>query len=496
MGKIADRYFAVHPWSVVERGFDPAHGLVSESVFALGNEYQGVRGHFDERYSGRQLIGCYFNGLYEEERAPGSYKGVPTRVRFMVNAANWLYTAIWLDGAELDLAVCEYSRFVRVLDLRRGLLTRSFVWHAPGGRDLEVICSRFVSMPRPGLCYQKMAFRPLNFSGRLLIRAGLDFSVPHDSKGRNYWTCPRAEHDPPQAVMLGETLTSGRRLFSSMRLEEASGLQSIGADRTIGFDFSLPLRQGEITGFAKQVCNYAEKRAGGPVEQIWAEGRRQAAACALLDFDAALREQAAYWERVWEESDLEIQGDPENQQGIRFCLFQMHQAYHGQDPDHNIGAKGLTGEAYNGHTFWDTETYCLPFYLFTNPKAARNLLEFRHKTLPAAKDRARELDCRGAFYPVATLDGTEGCTLWQHANLQLQVGSAVAYAVRHYDLVCADKDFLYGHGFEMLVEICRYYASRGQWGARTGQFGYYGVMGPDEFQLMVNNNCYINFMAK
>ena len=498
MAKVADRYFQVDPWSIIERGFDPSHGLVSESVFALGNEYQGIRGHFDEDYGGERLIGSYFNGLYEEESIPASYKGIPSRIRFMVNAVNWLYTRISLNGADLDLAECRCDDFIRVLDLRTGTLTREFTWHAPGGRDLRLVFTRFVSMNAPHLGYQKIEFRAVNFAGLVRIRSGLDFSVPHISKGKNYWVCQAKEQAAPYAAMLGETLTSKQRVFSGMRLtvREARDLRPILEDRLVGFDFSLPLRLGEAVFFEKQACNYAEKEAGKQREDVWAEGLRLAASYDDLDFNAALAEQAAYWERVWAVSDIKIEGDPENQQGIRFCIFQMHQTYHGQDPRNNIGAKGLTGEAYSGHTFWDTETYCLPFYLFNNPPAARNLLQYRYRTLPAALERAKEVGCRGAFYPLATIDGTESCTLWQHANIQLHVGTAIAYGIRHYVSICRDKDFLYSAGLEMLLEICRCYASRGQWGPRTGEFGFYGVMGPDEFQIMVNNNCYINFMAK
>ena len=173
----------------------------------------------------------------------------------------------------------------------------------------------------------------------------------------------------------------------------------------------------------------------------------------------------------------------------------MQQTYRGVVDGANIGAKGLTGEVYNGNAFWDTETYCLPFYLFSNPKAAKALLTYRHKTLPQAEARARELDCEGACYPVATIDGTESCTLWQHASLQFQPTTAVSYAIEHYAKTTGDTTFLQNEGAEMLVQICRFLASRGQWSAQ-GKFGYYAVMGPDEFQMMVNNNAYTNYMAK
>jgi maltose phosphorylase len=174
----------------------------------------------------------------------------------------------------------------------------------------------------------------------------------------------------------------------------------------------------------------------------------------------------------------------------------MYQTYHGYDPSNNIGAKGLTGEFYNGHTFWDTETYCLPFYLFSNLKAARNLLDYRYATLDAAKERARQLDCRGSCYPVATLNGEEGCSLWQHASLQFQATTAVAYGIRHYAGISGDREFLLGKGVEMLVEISRFLESRGVWNNEGTGFGFYAVMGPDEFHMMVNHNCYTNFLAK
>lgn len=213
-------------------------------------------------------------------------------------------------------------------------------------------------------------------------------------------------------------------------------------------------------------------------------------------YEVALERTRAYWKKFWKHSDIEIEGDEANQQGIRFCIFQLQQTYHGIDATDNIGAKGLTGEAYSGHTFWDTETYCLPYYLYNNLTAAKYLLEYRYSTLDEARKRARDLDCEGACYPIATLNGEEACTLWQHASLQMQPSTGVAYGVYHYVNVSKDYEFLFGHGAEMLVEICRYLATRGQWDAQGKHFGYYAVMGPDEFQMMVNHNTYTNYMAK
>ena len=161
----------------------------------------------------------------------------------------------------------------------------------------------------------------------------------------------------------------------------------------------------------------------------------------------------------------------------------------------NIGAKGLTGEAYNGNAFWDTETYCLPFFLFNNKEAAQNLLYFRYKTLDEARKRAKALDCEGAFYPIATISGRECCNLWQHASLQLQASTAVAYGIWFYEKLYHDEEFMTQYGLEMLIEISRMLVTRGDF-SQDGKYGYYCVMGPDEFQMMVHNNCYTNFMGK
>ncbi|MBQ8080399.1 MAG: hypothetical protein IJ240_00720 [Clostridia bacterium] len=220
--------------------------------------------------------------------------------------------------------------------------------------------------------------------------------------------------------------------------------------------------------------------------------------------DEALNAQREYWARYWSTSDIELEPSETadaaqvaaEQQGIRFCSFQLAQTYNGGSMQHNIGAKGLTGEAYNGHAFWDTESCCLPFYLFTNPEAARDLLLFRYQTLPMARERAKMLDCRGACYPIATLNGKEACSLWQHASLQLQPSTAVAYGIWHYVRLTDDREFLWAYGAEMLLEIARFLASRAGRGSRTGQYGFFGVMGPDEFHMMVNNNAYTNYMGQ
>lgn len=500
MAKYAHRYLQVNPWQVVEEGFHPEASRVSESIFALGNEYMGVRGYFEEGYSGEQLIGSYFNGFFEEVPVcrPAAYKGLIDHARFMVNTVDWLFTRIELDGEILDIARSKVKNFKRTLDLKTGTLNREFIWESVSGKRLKLSFRRLISMVRANLGGQEITFTPLNFSGPVQVQTGLDFSPVHAEQNRNFWHCPRKGVENGVIAILGKTDNLGHQLFSGFSLatsaEQQTGL--LEREKYIGVELVLNLQTGQSETVEKIVTNYTDQNPASTGDEVWRQGLRRASQHRALSFEAAWAEHAAYWEDIWQDLDILIEGDPENQQGIRFCLFQLHQTLHGANPGANIGAKGLTGEAYNGHTFWDTETYCLPFYIFNNPQAARNLLEFRYRTLPQAIARAKELDCVGAYYPIATIDGTESCGLWQHASLQLQVGSAVAYGIRHYARICGDRDFLFNQGIEMLIEISRFYASRGQWTPRTGEYGFYGVMGPDEFHMMVHNNCYLNFMAK
>lgn len=499
MGKGANRYLEVDPWALTERGFHPEEGMVSESLFSLGNEYMGVRGYFEEGYSGEKLVGSYFNGVFEEQEIcyPSRFKGFVTRGTFMVNAVDWLYTRMVVGGEQLDLARSEFSEFERSLDLRTGVLSRSFVWHTASGR-VRVRFERFVSMAEAHVGMQGVALEALEGPMTVEMEMGLDFSPPHVEHGRNFWTTVPGEGGGQAAALLGQTERSGQRVYSSFALRATRPLatERNEGEKRVALRFALGLKPGEAVTVEKTVVNLVEKDRGVPEAELRARGEAIATAHAGQTWEEALAASRAYWDAVWRDFDVEIEGDPENQQGVRFCIFQLHQTYHGEDARLNVGAKGLTGEAYWGATFWDTETYCLPFYLFNNPKAAKNLLLYRYNTLPQALERARELDCRGACYPFVTIDGTEACGVWQHCTLEVHVGAGIAYGIWHYMRIRYDREFLYGPGIEMLLQLSRYFASRGGWHARTGEFGMWGVMGADEFHMMVHNNCYTNLMVK
>src|SRR5689334_8622877 len=491
MAKVADNYLGVDRWKIIEDGFHPDRSEVSESLFSLANEHQGARGFFDEDYSGKSLVGVYLNGVYEERFTEGtSYKGISNRLAFMVNTVNWLYTRVELDGEVLDLAKSKFSEFRRELHFRTGELRREFIWETESGKQLKLVFLGLLSMETKELACQQIRITPLNFSGSVSLMMGLDFSVPHRMFNQNFWDCVRKA----DGAILCVSQNIGHRLFAGMKVYAEAEQTSIEAEKFMGVRLEVDVVEGQESVVGKSVTLQAERNPAQALDKAWGRGMSQLQT-STKRYEEVLNCNRAYWEGFWANSDITIDGDAETQQGIRFCIFQLQQTYRGAINGANIGAKGLTGEAYNGNAFWDTETYCLPFYLFSNPNAARALIDYRYKTLPQALARAKDLDCDGACYPIATIDGTESCTLWQHASLQFQPTTAVAYAIWHYVHVTGDTAFLQAEGTVLLLQICRFLASRGQWSAKS-KFGYYAVMGPDEFQMMVNNNAYTNYMAK
>lgn len=492
MAKKADRYFSVDPWKVVEEGFNKEYGSIAESIFSLGNEYMGVRGFFEEGYSGDSLLGSYFNGVYERKELEGSaYKGITRQTEFMVNAPNWLYARIKAGSEQLDLNVSEISEFKRVLDMKTGVMTRSFAWKTANG-TICLFFERFLSMDRVEYGAQKIVLESVDYEGDIEVKLGYDAGIIHQMRKENYWDIKETASNGNSICLLAETKNTkfGLQSCSKLITADAGETKTDAEAKTFCMVYHRTLKKQEKAEYTRIVRHQVLE--DGQQPYVWADADVEAD----VTYESLLKGNRRWWQKVWDHSDITIEGDEENQQGIRYCIFQMFSTYHGAKPGANIGAKGLTGEAYNGNAFWDTETYCLPFFLFQNQEAARNLLLFRYQTLPEAKKRADALDCKGAFYPIATISGRECCDLWQHASLQLQASTGVAYGVWAYEKISGDQDFVSVYGLEMLIEISRMLATRGDWSGDGAYYGYYAVMGPDEFQMMVNHNCYTNAMAK
>jgi len=499
MAKVADKYYITDPWKVAEEGFDKDYSEVSESIYSLGNEYMGVRGYFEEGYTGDSLTGSYFNGVYEaQDVTSGSYKGIIKKTEFIVNSVDWLYTRIILDDEQLDLNKCIIKDFKRELDLKTGILNRSFIWEANNGKELKVEFERFLSIEDAHLAGQRISITPINFNGDITIISGLDFSNIHHMVGENLWKCSNNDNGKGWLSILGTTVNTNQNVFSTCSFDcICENEKDISEEKKTLKQFTIKLSDGKKAVFTKVINNLVNKDGESISSNKFNVKCKEAKrSITSLVYDDIKNKSIAWWEKVWKESDIVIDGDELNQQGIRFCIFQMHQTYHGAEQGNVIGAKGLTGEAYSGNSFWDTEAYCLPFYIFNNIEAAKQLLKFRLITLPEAQERAKQLDCEGAFFPIATISGRECCSLWQHASLQIQPSTAVAYGIWHYENITRDEEFVFETGTPLLIEISRMLVTRGDWSGDKSRYGYYGVMGPDEFQMMVNNNSYTNYMGK
>lgn len=488
MSKVAEKYLKTHPWGVIEEGFHPDRNQVSESIFSIGNEYCGVRGYMEEGSSAKSLQGSYFNGIYEwaEKSNETAYKGIIKRGHYMVNAVDWLKTEIYVDGVRLDVAKAQIDNFRRALDFKTGAYTRTFTLITPRGKvDFSFV--RFVSMNDCRNAYQRIDIKA-DYPAQVEMFLGLAFDGYHWGKPSRWTKVEDRAINSTSCAILAKTQSTNQYVLGRQQLAVTDGAKLSYESSLLACGIRVIATVNGKFSVVKGVENIVDKD-GSCAEKLFDK------LTDIPDFDGALEANAAYWEKFWNNADIEIDGDEEDQQGIRFCIFQLQQTYHGLNPTDNIGAKGLTGEAYSGHAFWDTETYCLPYYLFNNLAAAKDLLLFRYNTLSQAKERAKMLDCDGACYPIATLNGYEACDLWQHASLQFQPSTGVAYGISQYVKISGDEAFLLDYGMEMLLEICRFLRSRGEYGA-DGRFGYFCVMGPDEFQMMVNHNCYTNYMAK
>ncbi|MGM9813948.1 MAG: glycoside hydrolase family 65 protein [Candidatus Enteromonas sp.] len=495
MGKQSFQYLETSPNSIIEKGFHKDRNQVSESLFSLGNEYCGVRGFLEEGSSLPSLIGTYFNGIIEYgEEIPNAYKGIAKRSHFTINSCNFLKIDLLVNGIRLDLASAEVSAFLRTLDFKTGLMSRSFVWHLDS-TQISLKFERILGMSSPKEAIQRIhisADRPND----LTLVFHLDGLVKHWGHTCYYKEGSQGVFEDGGHVYQ-KTLTTHQGVYTAMKVDAPfkASKNEVEAQH-IALAYEGKLEENKEYVFTRFIVNEIDKTSDETETDLKKDAEVDLLDLTSKGFDGLLKENEAFFEEARLNSDIEIEGDDSDQQGIRFCLFNLLQAYVGLSEDDNIGAKGLTGEAYSGHAFWDSETYCLPYYLFTNPKAAKDLLLFRYHTLEQAKARAKDLDCDGACYPIATRTGEEACTLWQHASTQLQPTTGVAYAIRHYMNLYEDENFMKDYGLEMLLEIGKFLLTRGQWNADGTHFGYYGVMGPDEFQVMVNHNTYTNWMGK
>ncbi|AWB43168.1 family 65 glycosyl hydrolase [Paenibacillus sp. CAA11] len=500
------QYLKIDEWSIIEDSFDPSTQEISESVFSIGNGFMGQRANFEEAYSGRSLQGSYMAGVYYPDKTRvGWWKnGYPEYFAKVLNSTNWIGIDVEIEGVQLDLAACQVTDFRRELNMREGWLSRSFTAELEGGKQVRVEAIRFVSVKRHEVGAIRYSVTPLNFSGRIKFTPYLDGDV--QNKDSNYeekfWNEVAKEANPECAYLTLKTKKLDFHVTSVMSYEAAKHGEKLEIDprplekeKYVGSQFTVEAGQNEQITIYKYVANVTSRNYG--LGQLVDAGKAALQGALEAGFQVLLQEQRDAWAEKWKESDIIIEGDVSAQQAIRFNIFQLNQTYSGEDDRLNIGPKGFTGEKYGGSTYWDTEAYCVPFYLSTaDASIARNLLIYRYKHLEKAKENARKLGfTKGALYPMVTMNGEECHNEWEITFEEIHRNGAIAYAIYNYVNYTGDKSYLGQYGLEVLVEISRFWEQRVNYSASKDKYVMLGVTGPNEYENNVNNNWYTNRIA-
>lgn len=507
--------YAVREWEVIEEFFDIENNYRSETIFSVGNGYIGMRGSFEEGYSGplgTGAEGTYINGFYESW--PISYGeiayGYPEQGQTMVNVVNGKRIKLILEDESLDMCRGEVLSHRRSLHLKEGIFKRFLIWRSPKGREVKVEVERLVSLTNKHLAAIDYRVTPLNFDGEIKIISLLDGGYVEaslrekDPRIGGEWKgyCLPVEEKKVEkdfAFLLQRTKNTGFSLVCAMEndlktdcsytTEEIHGVLEAGLAYGIRGKAGKEIRLNKYIAYGTS-RDYEQEKLAATAENIVKKGKEEG-------FEGLKQGQQQYLEKFWEKADVEIKGDPLLQQGIRFNIFHLLQSV-GKDGKTNIAAKGLTGEGYEGHYFWDTEMYVVPFFLYSEPKISRKLLEYRYNALDKARERAREMSHRkGALFPWRTINGEECSAYYPAGTAQYHINADIAFAVKRYMEATKDEDFLIEQGAEILFETARLWADLGAFLEEKGnKFCINGVTGPDEYTAIVNNNCYTNLMAR
>jgi maltose phosphorylase len=500
-------YIKHHPWKIIEEDFNPSLMRNSQSIFSIGNGFFGQRANFEETYSGDSLQGSYIAGVYYPDKTRvGWWKnGYPEYFAKVLNAPSWITLEIEVDGHILDLAQCKVSQFRRELDMQHGLLVRSCEVETQHGVKLSIHSTRFCSMANNRAGAINYRISPLNRDVQISVRSMISSDVRNEDANydEHFWEHVAGKVSPQRAYLQSITRKTefhvAHHSFTSLSLD-GKALEIPSADTANAHhssnQFNAEVPQGKELEIVKLVSITSSLHVD-PNEMF-------SVTSADLDefsgkgWEEMRTEHEEAWKAKWAESDIEIVGDVSAQQAIRFNIFQLNQTYSGEDARLNIGPKGFTGEKYGGSTYWDTEAYCLPFYLATAPtEVARNLLIYRYKHLDKAIENAEKLGftCGAALYPMVTMNGEECHNEWEITFEEIHRNGAIAYAIYDYVNYTGDTNYVVEYGLEVLIGIARFWAQRVNWSEHRKQYVMLGVTGPNEFENNVNNNWYTNKMA-
>jgi len=500
-------YINYNEWLIVEKGFDPELNRVSESIFSIGNGKMGQRANFEEKYSGDSLRGSYVAGIYYPDKTRvGWWKnGYPEYFAKIINSTNWIGINININGIELDLAKAKILSFTRILNMQHGLLIRTFVAELENGNRVEVNAQRFVSIDQTAIGVLRYSIKALNFSGEIKVTPYLDGDVFNEDSNYNekFWIETEKKIDGREGFLTLETLKTKFRICTGMHfkilkngVEADSPVTNSEKEKYIEATQNVIVNEDDILTIEKFTATVSSL--DYPAEKLNVEALNWVNLAKENGFDLLFENHKNCWLRKWETSDIIIEGDVAAQQGIRYNIFQLNQTYTGEDERLNIGPKGFTGEKYGGVTYWDTEAYCLPFYLSTSTQdVSKKLLIYRHRHLAKAIENAQKLGFENgaALYPMVTINGEECHNEWEITFEEIHRNGAIAYAIYNYVSYTGDKEYLAPYGFEVLLGISRFWSQRVNWSEDKQKYVMLGVTGPNEYENNVNNNFHTSYMA-
>jgi len=506
-------YITIDPWCVIEEGFHPEFNEITESLLSLGNGRMGQRGNFEEFYSGHTLQGNYMAGVwFPDKTRVGWWKnGYPNYFAKVINACNWIGLDIHIEGIRLDLAQAEILDFKRALDMQRGILERWVTLKIGGEKVIKIESKRFCSLALDEVGAIQYSVEAVNFSGEIKIEAFLDGDVANrdSNHGEKFWDEVEKETGHASGFLTLQTkksvwetvptfqVTSGMefRVLKNDELVDVNTLP-IKKEKYVGSEIKLTIAAGDKVTIEKYAVNLSSEN--HPTHELLHRAKVLLKQVVEAGWEKLLADHTQAWADRWTNNDIVIAGDDSAQQGIRFNIFHLQQTYTGEDARLNIGPKGFTGEKYGGVTYWDTEAYCLPFYLATaEQKVARNLLVYRHNHLPKAIENGNLLGFTdgAALYPMVTMNGEECHNEWEITFEEIHRNGAIAYAIHDYIRYTGDTQYLGEYGLEVLLAISRFWAQRVNWSADKGKYVMLGVTGPNEYENNVNNNWYTNYLA-
>jgi alpha,alpha-trehalose phosphorylase len=503
---IGHQAFPADPWQLRETSLNVGLLAQTESLFALANGHIGWRGNLDEGEP-YGLPGCYLNGFYEDRPLPyaeGGF-GFPESGQTVAGVPNGKLVRLLVDDEPFDVRYGELTSHERVLDFRAGLLRRDLEWVSPAGRGIRVSSIRLVSFTHravAAICYQ---VEPVGGPARVVVQSEL---VANEQ-------LPAGNGDPRAAAVLQGTLVSEEHMARPDRALLVHHTRSSGLRVAVGMHNLVDCgaeyqRQAESWPDLARLTVTAQLAPGQPLRLVkfvamgWSGTRSRSAVHDQVDaalsaavgagWDGLLAEQRSYLDGFWQHADTEVEGDIAVQQAVRFGLFHVLQAA-ARAEGQAIPAKGLTGPGYDGHAFWDAETFVLPVLGFLVPDAVAAALRWRHSTLPRAMSRARQLGRRGAAFPWRTINGEECSGYWPAGTAAFHINADIADAVIRYTDLTGDREFEAGPGLDLLVHTARLWRSLGHFDGH-GQFRIDGVTGPDEYSALADNNVYTNLMAQ